>query len=177
MLIGYRGSGKSTVGRLLADRLGYAFVDSDTVAVERFNGKSIARVWGEHGESVFRAVESQVVQELVQRERCVIALGGGAVIDYAGRSDGRDAVQGADVLCVYLHAEAATLAERIAGDAASAQSRPSLTGHRSAVDEVSAVLAVRDPLYRAVADMTVDVTRLGVEAVVDAVIARTAGSR
>jgi shikimate kinase len=170
VIIGYRGSGKTTVGRRLADWLGYAFADSDAAVVERFAGMPIKQIWEQHGEPAFRQAEGQVVEELVQQPKCVIALGGGAVIDFNGSSAGREAVMSADVLRVYLQADAETLASRIAGDVHSAQSRPSLSGIASAIEEVVTVLAKREPVYRSVADVVVDVARLTPEQAVEAIL-------
>jgi shikimate kinase len=84
ILIGYRGSGKTTAGRRAAERLGWAFVDSDEEIVKRA-GKSIRTIFGEDGEPAFRDLESAVVKELAPRPDHVISLGGGAVMREATR--------------------------------------------------------------------------------------------
>ena len=72
------GAGKSTVGRLLAARLGWAFLDADQVLVQQA-GMTIAEIFAVHGEDRFRQLEAEIVQELLGAEQAVIALGGGAV--------------------------------------------------------------------------------------------------
>lgn len=77
ILIGFMGSGKSSVGRILADRLGYELVDTDALLEERA-GAPIPRIFREHGEPAFRALESEVLAAVADRRRSVIATGGGA---------------------------------------------------------------------------------------------------
>ncbi len=77
ILIGFMGSGKSSVGRILADRLGYELVDTDALLEERA-GAPIARIFREQGEPAFRALESEVLSAVAGRRRSVIATGGGA---------------------------------------------------------------------------------------------------
>ena len=78
-LIGYRGSGKTTIGRILAARLGWAFVDADTLLEERA-GKSIRQMFATDGEPAFRDLESAILAELSQRTNVVVATGGGVVM-------------------------------------------------------------------------------------------------
>lgn len=149
-LIGYRGCGKSTVARLLAERLGWEVVDSDD-EIEREAGKAITAIFADEGEPAFRDLEERVVASLCGRKRTVVALGGGAVLREATRE--RLAAAGP---VVWLTAPAETLAARIAGDDASASRRPSLTG-LSGLEEVERVLAAREPIYRECATVAVDV--------------------
>ena len=164
-LVGYRGSGKTTVGRLLAERLGWAFIDSDD-EVEEAAGKPIAAVFAEDGEPAFRDLEERVVASLCARERTVVSLGGGAVLREATRR--RIAAAGP---VVWLTAPAETLAARIAGDASSEARRPSLTGAAPA-DEVRAVLAQREPIYRECATVCIDAAGRAPEAIAAEVAAR-----
>lgn len=83
-LAGYMGSGKTTVGRLLAERLGWTFVDTDAL-IEARAGRSIPRLFAEEGEEGFRALEAQVIREVARGDRQVIATGGGAAVDPANR--------------------------------------------------------------------------------------------
>ena len=99
VLIGYRGTGKTTVAQQLARRLGWDWVDSD-VEVELRAGTSIATIFAERGEPVFRDLETAVLKELVERERVVIAAGGGAVV----RPENRLLLKKAD-LVVWLTAQ------------------------------------------------------------------------
>ncbi|MEM8738292.1 MAG: shikimate kinase [Planctomycetota bacterium] len=167
ILMGYRGSGKTSIGRQIASQTWKDFVDSDHEVVARFSGRSIAEIWADPGEPAFRAAEAEVVQELVQRENHVIALGGGAVM----HPDAADAIRGApDARRIYLACRPAVLAQRLADDPATAASRPPLRPQDDAsdpapagaatVEEITAVLAERDPVYRELADVVFDVTYL-----------------
>ena len=84
VLIGLRGTGKTTVARLIAERLGWPWFDADA-EIEARAGKSIAEIFAAEGEPAFRDRESQVVADLAQRDHSVLALGGGAVMRPANR--------------------------------------------------------------------------------------------
>jgi shikimate dehydrogenase len=157
VLIGYRGAGKSTVGALLARRLGFRFIDTD-VEVERREGISIAALFESGEEARFRRQERAVVAEIPRDVPCVVATGGGAPLNPASRVALREM---GDVF--YLAGDLATLARRIAGS-----DRPSLTG-KSAVEEIEAVLLERDPTYRAIADEIVDTSRRTPEEICDVI--------
>ncbi len=92
-LIGYRGTGKSEVARQLALRLGWDWVDAD-VEVELKAGKSIAAIFADDGEPAFRELEAAVLAELVQRDRAVLALGGGVVLRPANLVSAQTSNQG-----------------------------------------------------------------------------------
>lgn len=155
ILIGYRGSGKTTVGRKLADRLWQKFVDSDEMIVRRA-GKSIKEIFAGDGEAAFRDIESTVVKELMLLDEHVISLGGGAVL----REENRKAMSESGHKVIYLRCDPRVLAERIAGDPDSADNRPALSAAGSNVDEVAQILAVREPIYRELMDAELDVTTL-----------------
>ncbi len=145
-LIGARGSGKTTVARLLAGRLGWEWLDADSV-LEMRAGQSIRAVFAAEGEAGFREREAQVLAELAQRSRHVIATGGGVVL----REGNRALLRRGRV--VWLTADPDTLWSRVQGDHTTAERRPVLTvGGRA---EVTEVLRVREPLYRACADLVV----------------------
>lgn len=148
-LIGYRGTGKSTVARELATCLGYDAVDADE-ELERRAGKSIAEVFADDGEPAFRDLESEVVAELCAHPRTVIALGGGAVL----RGANRTAICAAGPV-VWLRAGVDEIIRRVAADATTASRRPQLTsaGGRA---EIEALLAQRTPLYEACATFVID---------------------
>lgn len=169
ILLGYRGSGKTSVGRQLADQLWKTFADSDTETCKRFNGKTIREIWEEHGEPAWRSAEAEVVRELVKRPEHVVALGGGSVM-IPGLADELKAAPGCRR--IYLRCEPAELHRRIVADTASAATRPSLTALGGSVEEVARVLAEREPTYRAVADAEFDVTHVNVEDAVRYVIQR-----
>ncbi|TWT48315.1 shikimate kinase [Botrimarina hoheduenensis] len=148
-LTGYRGSGKSTVARLIAARLGWECVDSDDV-IEAEASLPIAQIFAEQGEPAFRDLEERAVAGLCTRCQTVVALGGGAVLRPATRARLRAAGP-----VVWLTASATTLAQRIAGDTASDVRRPRLTG-LSGLAEVEQVLATREPIYRECATVAID---------------------
>jgi shikimate kinase len=148
-LIGYRGTGKTTVAQVLARRLSFDWVDAD-VEVELRAGKSIAALFAESGEQAFRDVEAEVVAELCQRERSVLALGGGAVLRKSNRA-GLDQCQ----QVVWLKASAAAIAARLEGDPTTAGRRPNLT-NRGGLHEIEQMLTQREPIYRACATLEVD---------------------
>jgi shikimate kinase len=166
VLVGMMGAGKSTVGRLLASRLGWAHVDTDD-EVERVAGAPVASVFASEGEAAFRRLESAALHDaLAGASRRVVSVGGGAVLD----ADNRSALRGAG-LVVWLRARPATLAGRVGAGA----DRPLLAddagGPTAALERLD---TQRRPLYRTVADDVVDVDDLTADAVVDRVAALVA---
>jgi shikimate kinase len=148
-LIGYRGTGKTTVAQQLALRLGWDWVDAD-VEVELRAGKSIAAIFADDGEEAFRDLESDVVESLCARQHTIVALGGGAVL----RERNRTAI-GRCGAVVWLQASVDAINDRLAGDATTATRRPSLT-NSGGRQEIAEVLAMRTPIYRACATLEVD---------------------
>jgi shikimate kinase len=144
-LIGPRGSGKTTVARLLAERLGWDWVDTDHI-LEQYYGKSIRAIFAEEGEAGFRDKESFVLAALCDRQRCVFSTGGGVVVRSANR-----ALMRASGYVVWLTADAETLWRRLQED--DNDHRPPLSiGGRAEVEEV---LRVRQPWYEECAHLTV----------------------
>jgi shikimate kinase len=148
-LIGYRGTGKTSVARELAGRLAYDWIDADDV-VEELTGKTIAAIFAKEGEAGFREWEAQAVTTLSRKRAMVVALGGGAVL----REANRKAIRAAGPV-VWLTASADTILERLASDSTTASRRPNLTvaGGRA---EIETLLAIRTPLYRQCATLVVD---------------------
>ena len=149
-LIGYRGSGKSTVAPLVAEQLGWTSIDSDE-QVQLLVGETIAEIFERSGEGAFRQWEASVIEGLSRQNDQVISLGGGAVLDALTRR--RLAESGKSV---WLTADATTLFDRINGDDQSSDTRPSLT-ELSGLAEVESLLKVRAPTYEETADFTVNV--------------------
>ena len=164
VLIGYRGAGKSTVGKKLADFLSKGFVDTDDL-VERRLGTSIKEIVKSKGWGHFRAVEKRIVKEVSRGNGFVIAPGGGAVLDaenvFALKENG---------LIIWLKADKQVLGQRMGEDSRTAASRPTLTG-KGAIEEQEEVMAFRNPLYREAADVELDTSGLDVEGVVERVMA------
>jgi shikimate kinase len=165
ILIGYRGSGKTTAGRLLAGRLGKKFVDADDLIVARA-GRSIREIFSGGGEEAFRKLEMEIISELAKEMDAVIALGGGAVT----REENRKALVGHRI--VYLKCEAAELHRRIRSDPGTPDNRPSLTELGGGIEEIEAVLRQREPIYKAVMSEAIDVSGLSAEQVVEGIVSR-----
>ena len=147
-LIGYRGTGKTTVAKLLAKKLGWSWLDADEVLEARF-GQDIRTIFAEKGVEAFRAKESAVLAELCTLSNHVIATGGGVIMGPENRELMRQVG-----FVVWLTADPQTLWERLQEDASTAQRRPDLTC--GGLAEVEQVLAIRQPLYAACAHLTVD---------------------
>jgi len=152
-LVGYRGTGKSTVGELLARRLGCDWVDADQVLEERV-GCTISALVRDRGEPAFRAAEAALLGELLGRDDAVLATGGGVVL----RPENRRLLMDRGRPVVWLQAPAAVIRARLVLDPTTRDRRPALTG-RDPLDEVEAAVADRTPLYRACADLTVDAAK------------------
>jgi len=148
VLIGYRATGKTTLAKLLAERLSRRWVDADVVIEERA-GKSIAEIFAQDGEPVFRDLEAQVIADLCRQKSLVLATGGGAPMREATRERLRESG-----IVIYLTAEPETILARMTGDATSAARRPDLTD-QGPLDEINAMLEKRGPIYRELADLTV----------------------
>ena len=151
-LIGPRGSGKTTVGRLLAERRGCPFIDLDR-AIEAATGKTIAEIFAEQGELHFRQLESEqlkLASELPGVGVGVIATGGGIVL-----ARGNCALMQATGKVFWLTAPAVVLWNRIQADESTASSRPALT-NLAGLAEMLTIVAARETLYRATADADID---------------------
>lgn len=158
LLLGYRGSGKTSVGRKLADRLWCNFVDIDEQIVARA-GLSIKDIFATAGESAFRDLETSVLIEHLTHESDVISCGGGIVL----REVNRDAIVSSKHSRIYLRCDPHVLLQRIESDPATALSRPALTGMGGNIDEVQSLLKEREPLYRQVMTAELDVTNLSID--------------
>ena len=148
-LVGYRATGKTTVGRLVARSLGWGFIDADS-HLEATCGKTVRDLFRDEGEGGFRDRESAVLEELATAEafdHSVVSTGGGVVIRPANRAHLRRG------FVARLTACAATIHDRMTADAAGA--RPNLTPG-GGLAEVEALLAAREPWYREVSDVTVE---------------------
>jgi len=148
-LIGYRGTGKTTIAERLAARLDWTSIDAD-VEIEQRAGKPIADVFASEGEGAFRDLESAVVDDLCRRQRVVLALGGGAIL----REDNRQHIARCGAV-VWLQASADSIARRLQADPTTASRRPNLTNSDPRT-EIDRLLAERTPIYRACATLEVD---------------------
>ena len=158
-LVGMPGSGKTTVGRQLARRLGLPFFDSDQVIEERL-GCSIREYFASAGEAAFRDLEQQVLAELAQGPACVLATGGGAVLREANRQALRSAGQ-----VVYLRSSPEDLFRRLRHDT----TRP-LLQVADPLAKLRELYEQRDPLYREAAHFQIETGRPSVPRLVNMIL-------
>ena len=160
VFVGMMGVGKTTIARVVADRLGRRVFDSDAVIESRY-GRTVREIFADDGEAAFRALETEVLLEaLASTEPLVIAGAGGVVLSETNRA----ALKSSGAKVVWLCAEPATLVERVRGG-----------GHRPLLDDDPAgtlqrMFRDREALYREVADAIVLVDNRSVSDVVEAVL-------
>jgi len=163
VLIGYRGTGKSSVGKALAARLGWELVSTDSEIVRRA-GRSIPEIVAQHGWEYFRDLESDVCRDVAGRDQLVIDTGGGAILRPQNvemlKRNGR---------LFWLTASVESITARIGGDT----QRPSLSGTKSFVDEIQDVLRERTPKYQAAADHVIPTDDRPIDHLVQLVLAHT----
>ncbi len=164
ILTGYRATGKSSVGKKLASRLSFNFIDMDQLLEER-EGTSIQEIVAAKGWPYFRGLEKNLLQESTNDTGVVIGTGGGAILHQEIWPQIMDSG-----LVVWLSADTDTICQRLLGDEKTQSQRPSLTG-TDTYSEVTAVLAEREPLYRKGCHLSVDTGTMSIEEVV-AVIER-----
>jgi shikimate kinase len=160
VLVGMMGAGKTTVGRIVAERLGRPFLDSDEL-IEARTGRTVKQISDEEGVPAYRLHETQVLLEaLAEPVPGVIAAAGGVVLSPTNR----DALRAADATVVWLKADPLLLVDRVRS-----------SGHRPLLEDDPAgtlqqMFREREHLYREVADVVIDVDDRDVDAVVDAVL-------
>jgi shikimate kinase len=164
ILIGYRCTGKTTVGKRLAERLHLPFLDTDAM-IEKAAGKTIREMTEERGWEFFRQQEQEVIRSLTACGKSVIAAGGGAVIDPANA-----ALLKKEGVLIWLRADETAIRERMLADPVTAGQRPRFSCDDLVV-EISNTLAVRTPVYRRLSDLDIDTTAMGTEACVDRIVA------
>ena len=157
-LTGFMGSGKTTVGKVLADFLGCPFFDLDDLSVKKA-GKSIPDIFAQDGEAAFRQLEAKILRQQVEKyaeSTVVLALGGGALLAPASASLLHD-----KTVCIYLRASLDTLLQRLAGETA---------GRPLADASLADRLAFREPLYEETAHVIIDTDGLTPDEVADEII-------
>lgn len=159
-LIGYRGTGKSVVGKLVSERLQMKCIAMDSRVVEKA-GMSIPDIVENHGWTTFRDMESEVTRELAELDDIIIDTGGGVI----ERPENIDVLQ-ANSCIIWLKASVGAIVSRIQGGT----ERPSLTGEKSFTEEVAEVLERRTPRYRNAAQYEIDTEQLTPEQVADRII-------
>lgn len=164
VLIGYRGSGKSEVGRRLAARLKLTFVDTDDFIEERY-GAPISAIVKSHGWGHFRKLENNVIEEISKKDHLIIAPGGGAVLD----TDNVKALRRNGTI-IWLKADRQTLLKRMNQDPGTDTQRPTLTG-KGTSEELKEVMSLREPIYERVSEIQIDTSMLDAEAIVERILA------
>ena len=148
-LVGFRGSGKSSVGPLLAERLQMEFVDTDQ-QIEKNTKQSIPDIFAHQGEEYFRKVEAETLQMIYRKENQVVATGGGAVLNPQTQSLIR-----ARGPVIWLQADAETTLKRIQKDQSAGSVRPALTD-LDFQQEIITLLKHRKPVYQKVSHIQID---------------------
>ena len=161
-LIGFMGTGKTAVGRLLAEKLGREFIELD-VLIEQRAGKTIPEIFEQEGEIVFRELEIEATRVAAEKENAVIACGGGVVLNQINI----DRLRKHSVI-VYLTASTAAILKRTSPDK---NERPLLAAGDKAA-KVEALLKFREPFYERAADITMDTSELEVTEVVEQISIR-----
>ncbi len=160
VLIGFRGTGKSTLGKRLAKKLGMGFVDTDELICEE-TGMSIPKIFEEKGEEWFRRVEEKIVSRVCELDNFCIACGGGVVLSKSNVEKLRK-----NSKVILLKSSPKVIFNRIRGDA----NRPALTKKEELFDEIRFLLSERKNFYESAADFVVDTSRKGVNSCVKEII-------
>lgn len=163
LLVGYRGTGKSTLGKHLAAVLDMAFVDMDRLIIEEA-GCSISSMVKKHGWPHFRELEKKILVRLSQGTGQVIATGGGAVLDAENRMLLRKMGS-----VVWLKADPDRIVERLKQDTESAAQRPAFSD-RDLLEETKAVLKERTPIYASISEITVDTSTRDIRECIDEIV-------
>ncbi len=163
VLIGFRGTGKSTVGRLLADRLERDFIDSDK-HIEGSTGKTIKCIFEEDGEEGFRKIEAGTIAELSKEDNKIISAGGGVVLKEENVRNLKN-----NGFLVLLEATPEIIHNRITQDKETAQQRPSLTDKKP-LDEIKHLIEQREHTYKNAADITINTSHSSCEDIVNEII-------
>ncbi len=163
ILVGMMGAGKTTIGKLLSNKLGYEFVDLDKI-IEEKSGVKINTIFEIEGEVGFREREFQVLRDSIKKEKVIISTGGGIVTNEKSRTQ----LIKHNVFIIYLKANLETLFSRLKND----NSRPILNVDNKK-QVIERILHERELLYQDLADMTVDTTHMKTIDVVKLIIKKT----
>lgn len=164
-LIGYRCTGKTSVGKLLAEKLEWAFADSDAEIVKA-HGMSISEMVAKHGWDFFREKERAVIAQLSQSDRYIVATGGGVVLNPENMRDMK-----ANGVIVWLKAMPETIMKRILSDEHTEALRPALTS-KGFLGEIEETLAARTPLYESAMDFYVDTDHLSADEIAESIVTK-----
>jgi shikimate kinase len=162
VLIGYRGTGKSTVAAILGQRLGRKVISTDEEIVKEAK-QSIPQLIEQFGWDHFRGLETQMCQKLIGQDNLIIDTGGGLIL-----KEENVKILKANGKVAWLTAEVATIASRISSDT----QRPSLSGTKSFVEEIEEILEIRKPHYQAAADHVIPTDQISPEQIAEAILSR-----
>jgi shikimate kinase len=160
VLIGYRGTGKSTVAKILGQRLGRMVISTDAEIVKEA-GQSIPQIVEKFGWDHFRELETQMCRKLQDQTNLVIDTGGGLIL-----KEGNVKILKTNGTIFWLTAEVSTIVKRISGDT----QRPSLSGTKTFVEEIEDILKERTPKYQAAADHVIPTNRTSPHQIADAIL-------
>lgn len=160
ILIGYRGTGKSTIGKVLAEKLNRPLISMDELITKKGN-QSVPEMVEKHGWDHFRDIESEVASEVSTKDNCIIDCGGGVILRDQNiknlKKNGK---------CFLLKADIETIIERIHGDA----NRPALKKGMSFKEEQEKVLKERDTKYKTAADIVIDTSLISIDQSVEKIL-------
>jgi len=159
-LIGFMGTGKTAVGKALADRLGKEFVELDSLIVQKA-GKTIPEIFNQDGEVAFRELEIEVAKEAAKRKNAVIACGGGVVLNEINIERLRKGC-----IMVYLTASPRVILKRTSSDE---NERPLLMKPNKAL-HIQELLKFRKPFYERAADIKIDTSKLDIDSAAEQII-------
>ncbi|MDH5429892.1 MAG: shikimate kinase [Nitrospirota bacterium] len=160
ILIGYRGTGKSTVAKILGQRLGRQVISTDAEIVKEA-GQSIPQIVEQFGWDHFRQLETQMCQKLQDQTNLVVDTGGGLILKEENAN-----ILKANGRIFWLTAEVATIVKRISGDT----QRPSLSGTKTFVEEIEDILKERTPKYQAAANHVISTDQLSPKQIADSIL-------
>ena len=150
-LIGYRCTGKTTIGKILADRLNFDFFDTDLL-IEHVSGLNISQIVEKYGWKKFRRLEKDILFNTKKNEDAVIATGGGIITAPENQNFIKK-----NGFCVWLDADLKTILHRFNNDNKTCLSRPSLT-NKDLLKETKELISLRKPLYEKIANIRIDVS-------------------
>ena len=158
-LIGFMGTGKSAVGKALAERLDKNFVEMDSL-IKRKAGKPISNIFQQDGEVAFRELEMEITKEVSQNKNQVIACGGGIVLNKINIDRLKN-----DSVIVYLTASPRVILKRVANSS----ERP-LLNVADPYQTIKELLRFREPFYERVADIKIDTSKMSIGSVAEIII-------
>lgn len=162
ILIGYRGTGKTTIGKILAERLSFKFISTDE-EIEKFTNKKISEIVKEKGWNYFRMIEEEIVEKICStwKKEVVIATGGGTIISEKNRKNLKKIGK-----IIYLTSDPKIIEKRIKNS-----ERPSLIGNEKiTLEEIKQTLKEREKIYSTLSDFTIDTSYLTIDEIVEKII-------